>query len=225
MREPPAPAAPSQSRASPSTASTAAPRRDAAASPPPWTALDDFWAFPGHEDRDWKWRHGDLMLSRWFTGRGETLAWDSVFLAQWDLVVVRRLDRLLPPMAAGDMLISGLRPVREVSAVVAVDRGDRRPEYDAFLRHVARATAPSRTPCAVNSSGSWRPARSSSLRRHRRARARLPRVQDPRLRPGLRHPARPRHVLPAVVARGARHLRASRTETLVHAWRRRYGCR
>jgi hypothetical protein len=99
--------------------------------------LDDFWMFPDDHDEAYKWRNGDIMLSRWFTERGESLAWDSVFLAQWDLVVVSPLATLLPPMGLGDMLISGVRPVREVEAWWQWMRGDARREYDAFLAHVA----------------------------------------------------------------------------------------
>ncbi len=99
--------------------------------------LDDFWAFRLERDRQWRWRNGDLMLSAWFTGRGESLEWDSVFVAQWDLVVVTSLARLLPPLAVGEMLISGIRPVREVEPWWQWTQGAARQEYEAFLGHVA----------------------------------------------------------------------------------------
>ncbi|HTZ08592.1 MAG TPA: hypothetical protein VMB72_05955 [Acidimicrobiales bacterium] len=110
----------------------------------PW--LDDFWAFPDDSDPGWKWRHGDIMLSRWFTERGGALGWDSVFLAQWDLVVVAPLARLLPPMGPGDMLVSGVRPVRQVEAWWQWVRGDRRAEYLEFLAHVTAAFGPVEDP-------------------------------------------------------------------------------
>jgi hypothetical protein len=120
------------------------PRRDAAdfgAALGP--LLDDFWAFPDDRDTQWKWRNGDIMLSRWFTGRGEALQWDSVFLAQWDLVVVSPLETLLPPMGVGDMLISGVRPVREVEPWWQwTTRPELRREYDEFLAHVASRHGP-----------------------------------------------------------------------------------
>jgi len=98
--------------------------------------LDDFWSFPDDRDERWKWRNGDIMLSRWFAQRGEGLQWDSVFLAQWDLVVVSSLAKVLPPLGVGDMLISGVRPVREVESWWPWVRGAARLEYDAFLAHV-----------------------------------------------------------------------------------------
>jgi len=115
-----------------------APRFAAALGP----LLDDFWAFPDDRDEQWKWRNGDVMLSRWFAARGVQLEWDSVVLAQWDLVVVSPLRALLPPMADGDMLISGVRPVREVEAWWQWVRGDARHEYDAFMAHVASRFGP-----------------------------------------------------------------------------------
>jgi len=104
--------------------------------------LEDFWGFPDDSDPQWKWRHGDIMLSRWFCERGGALAWDSVFLAQWDLVVTAPLADLLPPMGPGDMLVSGVRPVREVEDWWQWVRGERRPEYLAFLAHVAERHGP-----------------------------------------------------------------------------------
>ena len=98
--------------------------------------LDDFWAFPGSEERTWKWRNGDLVLARWYAERGERLEWDSVFVAQWDMVVTAPLASFLPELRVGDMLLSGLRPVREVEGWWQWVRGTRRDEYEAFLAHV-----------------------------------------------------------------------------------------
>ncbi|MGA2522100.1 MAG: hypothetical protein ABSG81_14940 [Acidimicrobiales bacterium] len=108
--------------------------------------LDDFWAYPDDRDERYKWRHGDIMLSRWFTCRGDTLEWDSYFLAQWDLVAVSPLRSLLPDMAIDDMLISGVRPVREVEAWWQWVGGEARLEYDAFLDHVAARYGPVEDP-------------------------------------------------------------------------------
>ncbi|HVA03651.1 MAG TPA: hypothetical protein VMU64_07855 [Acidimicrobiales bacterium] len=108
--------------------------------------LDDFWVFPDERDQQWKWRNGDIMLSRWFVERGERLPWDSVFLAQWDLVVISSVTSLLPPMTVGDMLISGVRPVHEVERWWQWTRGDARLEYDAFMAHVASRFGPIEDP-------------------------------------------------------------------------------
>ena len=99
--------------------------------------LDDFWAFPDPAEAKWKWRNGDLVLARWHADRGERLEWDSVFVAQWDMVVTAPLADVLPAMAPGDMLLSGLRPVSEVAQWWQWTRWEKtRAEYDAFLAHV-----------------------------------------------------------------------------------------
>lgn len=96
--------------------------------------LDDFWPYPAGDDRDWKWRNGDLVLTRWFTDRGSALAWDHVFVAQWDLVVTAPLDGWLPALGADEMLLSGVRPVREVAPWWRWTRWEEtRAEYDALV--------------------------------------------------------------------------------------------
>ena len=105
--------------------------------------LDDFWAFREVDDTAWKWRHGDLMLARWFAARGEGLAWDTVFVAQWDMVVTAPLAQLLPPLQPGEMLLSGLRPVREVAEWWRWTRWEETgAEYRAFLAHVEAGYGP-----------------------------------------------------------------------------------
>jgi hypothetical protein len=98
--------------------------------------LDDFWAFPPGKDPRWKWRNGDLVLREWFVDRGKCLEWDTVFVAQWDLVAVRPLRAVLPAMQEGEMLLSGLRPIHEVETWWRWTQGDHRAEYLAFMDSV-----------------------------------------------------------------------------------------
>jgi hypothetical protein len=98
--------------------------------------LDDLWVFPDERETRWKWRNGDLVLSRWYAERGRMLTWDSVFVAQWDLVVTVPLATLLPPLAPGEMLLSGVRPVRDVESWWLWTQGEAREEYDTFTAHV-----------------------------------------------------------------------------------------
>lgn len=104
--------------------------------------LDDIWAFPSEKDSEWKWRNGDLMIAQWFSERGTHLDWDAVFLAQWDMVVCAPIHRFLPPMSRGEMLISGLRPVREVEGWWQWVRGENLVEYRRFLEVVAEHHGP-----------------------------------------------------------------------------------
>jgi hypothetical protein len=55
---------------------------------------------------------------------------------------VTPLAKLLPPLRADEMLISGLRPVREVESWWQWTLGASRAEYEAFLAHVAALFGP-----------------------------------------------------------------------------------
>jgi hypothetical protein len=79
----------------------------------PW--LDDFYVFS--EDRlvEWKWLQGDQMIGRWFTERGRAFEWDTIFIAQWDLLTLSPLSKLCAGLKPGQILLPGLRPIREVA--------------------------------------------------------------------------------------------------------------
>lgn len=79
--------------------------------------LDDFWTFPDPEDAKWKWRNGDMMITRWFTDRGQLLSWDSIFVMQWDMLVSAPLHSIFHMLGPGEILISGFRPIDEVASV------------------------------------------------------------------------------------------------------------
>ena len=166
--------------------------------------MDDLWVFPDDMDTRWKWRNGDLVLSRWYAERGVTLAFDSVFLAQWDLVVTVPLKDLLPDLAPGEMLLSGVRPVREVEdwwlwtarrrpggirRVHGRRVGSLRRRRSTDVLSVHRVGAPSRVP--------------GPIRGERATGARFPRVQDSGLCPKVRHSPCSRHLLPSMVAGGS----------------------
>lgn len=108
--------------------------------------IDDLWVFPEDVERDWRWRNGDLMLARWYREHGHELQFDSVFVAQWDLVVATPLSKLLPQMAEKEMLLSGLRPVSEVESWWQWTNGRVRSEYDEFREHLATHYGPVRDP-------------------------------------------------------------------------------
>ena len=77
--------------------------------------LDDSWCFADDRDPSWKWRHGDLMIADWYTQRGHALAWDSVAVIQWDMLVCAPLERIFTPLARDEAYFPGLRPLVEVS--------------------------------------------------------------------------------------------------------------
>jgi hypothetical protein len=105
--------------------------------------LDDFWSYPDDAEARWKWRNGDLVLTRWFAERGEQLEWDHVFVAQWDMVVTARLSQWLPAFDGEEMLVSGVRPVSEVESWWRWTRWEEtRAEYDALLARVTEHYGP-----------------------------------------------------------------------------------
>lgn len=98
--------------------------------------LDDFYAFPEGQSAQWKWRNGDLMIAEWYRTRGRSLSWDTVVLAQWDMIVAGEIGTLFCNLQKDEILLSGLRPVREVEGFwfhVRKRNPKYRAEYFAFL--------------------------------------------------------------------------------------------
>lgn len=77
--------------------------------------LDNFYAFPEDRSAHWKWQHGDQLIAAWYRDRGHALPWDSVVVAQWDMLLLASADRLFPTLKPGEALFSGLRPEHEVA--------------------------------------------------------------------------------------------------------------
>jgi hypothetical protein len=100
--------------------------------------LDDFWAFDRAESSKWKWLNGDLMIAAWYEARGRELEWDHVFVAQWDLLVLQPLERLLPPLEPDQLLLSAVLPVSAVEPAWVWSRGGHEAEYRRFLTEITR---------------------------------------------------------------------------------------
>ncbi|MEW6118576.1 MAG: hypothetical protein AB1593_00655 [Pseudomonadota bacterium] len=104
------------------------------------TLLDDDWVFEDVRDADWKWRHGDQMLSRWFEARGHALAWDRLVIAQWDLLACAPMARYFSGLQKNEVYLPGLRPIEPLRARWWWTRPGT-PEgadYLAFVDHMAR---------------------------------------------------------------------------------------
>jgi hypothetical protein len=76
--------------------------------------LDDFFACFTEKDADWKWRNGDVAIAVWHRQRGQHLAWDTVVVAQWDMLVLDDVSRLVEGLRTDEVFLSGLRPIDEV---------------------------------------------------------------------------------------------------------------
>ena len=98
------------------------------------TWLDDAWCYDSAQPEEWKWRHGDLMIAEWFDKRGRDLAWDSIAVVQWDMLVCRPLDQVFSPLDRDEVYLPGVRPVSEVEGFWwwAKPGTPQRAEMDAF---------------------------------------------------------------------------------------------
>jgi len=78
----------------------------------PW--VDDMYVFPEPKDAQWKWNHGDRMIARWYEERGHALSWDTVFVMQWDMLVLTSLEDLFKGLQPAQIVLPGFRPLDEV---------------------------------------------------------------------------------------------------------------
>ena len=78
--------------------------------------VNDFYAFPDEKEPFWKWRYGDVLISRWFTERGYGLKWDSILVIQWDMLVFAPVEKLFNHVGKDELLLPGLRSAEDVSA-------------------------------------------------------------------------------------------------------------
>lgn len=76
--------------------------------------LDDFYAYTDESDAKWKWRNGDRVLAAWYRDRGNELEWETVFVLQWDMLLLASVETLFPTLRPDEILLSGLRPLGEI---------------------------------------------------------------------------------------------------------------
>jgi hypothetical protein len=78
--------------------------------------LDDFYFFPEDRDPHWKWRNGDRIIAAWHRDRGHKLDWETIFVLQWDMLLLAPVETLFQTLRPGEILLSGYRPLKEVEA-------------------------------------------------------------------------------------------------------------
>lgn len=103
--------------------------------------LDDFWVYPGTYGTDsyTKWIYGNLLLLDWYDKRGCDLAWDSVAITQWDMLVFDDILNQLPGIQAEQVYFAGYRTMDESLEnrwTWTSPDGDHRHEYDEFREYV-----------------------------------------------------------------------------------------
>jgi len=78
--------------------------------------IDDFYVYPHKKDAKWKWQHGDQMIATWYLERGQNLKWETLFIMQWDMLILEPLQKLFHGLKPGEILLSGFRPLNTVAS-------------------------------------------------------------------------------------------------------------
>ena len=70
--------------------------------------VEDFYCFDQIKGAEWKWRNGDHLIAHWYLERGVDLEWDSIFILQWDMLVLgKSLGSLLSNLEPRQLVLSG----------------------------------------------------------------------------------------------------------------------
>ena len=59
--------------------------------------LDTNWTIPG-DDSYHKWKDGDLCVRDWYRAEGRNLAFDHIYLIEWDMLCLKPLSELYGPL-------------------------------------------------------------------------------------------------------------------------------
>jgi hypothetical protein len=103
--------------------------------------LDDFYAFSEPKDPNWKWLHGDLILTDWYRERGKDLPFDTVVVVQWDMLIFGAVEQIFSMLEPDRILLSGLRSIAEVEDNwhwVTPKVPDERRRYLEFMEHIVK---------------------------------------------------------------------------------------
>ncbi len=76
--------------------------------------LDDDWTYTEDRSAEWKWHHGDVMLSTWYREQGARLEWDILAVMQWDMLALAPLQRIFGTVARDEIYLPGLRPLEDI---------------------------------------------------------------------------------------------------------------
>ena len=103
--------------------------------------LDDLYIFNKNKDSIWKWKNGDKLIASWYKDRGSQLDWETIFVVQWDMLVLAPLSQLFNMLKPGQILLSGFRPLEEVKEDWIWTDGsnyDNKLEFDSFIEDLSK---------------------------------------------------------------------------------------
>ena len=105
--------------------------------------LDHFYTFP----LDWppleKWRNGDLMIAQWFRDAGTELEWDTLIVAQWDMLILEPVEKLFRELKKDELYVSSVQPIERIERRwfwTAPWNPPARRTYEEFLSHIRGLT-------------------------------------------------------------------------------------
>lgn len=102
--------------------------------------LNDFYAFSQNKSSLWKWLQGDRLIATWYSERGKTLAWDTIVIVQWDMLVLDSVHKIFSMLEPEQILLSGLVPISQEIEDNWSWTGSHKPEcrktYLEFLEHI-----------------------------------------------------------------------------------------
>lgn len=67
--------------------------------------LNNIYLCPSKDSNE-KWIHGDLMILDWYNNIGKELSWDSIFVVQWDALILDSLENQFSRLKKDQIFIS-----------------------------------------------------------------------------------------------------------------------
>lgn len=83
------------------------------------------------------------MITRWFRDAGAALEWDTIIVAQWDMLILEPIVKLFGGLKRDELYLSSIQPVRNIESRwfwTARSNPVERRRYEEFVDHVGRLT-------------------------------------------------------------------------------------
>ncbi|MHB8814745.1 MAG: hypothetical protein ACYDAE_15930 [Steroidobacteraceae bacterium] len=101
--------------------------------------VEDFWCYPEAKEPEWKWHCGDELIRTWYQQAGRKLPFRHLFICQWDMLVMERIERLFRGIREDQLALSGARPIEDVATWwywVSPRNRDHYSRYQRFRSHL-----------------------------------------------------------------------------------------
>lgn len=69
------------------------------------------WRYPAARSRDWMWLHGDLVVKAWYRSVGTKLAFDFIYVHEYDLLFTAPLPQIYPDIDGCTVALTGCAPL------------------------------------------------------------------------------------------------------------------